>query len=80
MEIKVENQGITNGQRFTNMNGEVDIDKAFDYYMPSTQSLKSNLRYFIENNYTDEQIMFHIKGLADSYYTIFKSYQENKPL
>ncbi len=79
-EIKVENQGLTNYGRFITIDNKIDIDKAFDFYMPSVESLKTNLKFMIENNYSQEDVMFQIKELADKYYTIFECYKDKTPL
>ena len=80
MNIEIKNQGLTNSQRFTDMNGNVDIEKAYDAYMPSDKVLKANLRFMIENKYTEEQIRFQLEQLAGIYYTLFVNYKDNKPL
>jgi hypothetical protein len=79
-EIKIENQGLTNSSRFITSDNKVDIDKAFDFYMPSIENLKTNLKFMIENNYSYEEAIFQVKQLADTYYTIFECYKDKIPL
>lgn len=71
MNIEIKNNGLTNSGRFFNKDKGFDVERAFDYYCGNIQNSKQNLKFIIEDGtFTEEQILFQTKLVADEFYTL----------
>lgn len=70
------NNGLTNSLRFVDREGNVDIDKAFDYYCGNIKQAKENIKVILKDkSLQKEEILQHQSQLlADEFYTIIKGF------
>lgn len=79
MQIEIKNQGLTNSMRFVKELGEtVDVRSAYNFYMPSTETLISNLHFLLENGAKEEDVKFQIENMANIYYTLWENFKGYK--
>ena len=76
-------QGLTNSMSCVNNATEVDINKAYNKYMPTDVNLKAELKYFINMEDKEEaleMLKFRLQNFCDMYYTLFDAYGEYKAI
>jgi len=81
--MELEYEGLTNSTRFLNQKNEVEIDRAFESYMPSENLMKANLKYFInmeDKECAKDMLKTQIQYYANMYFTLFDAYKNNKAI
>jgi len=65
------NQGMTNSGMYLKK-GKFDVEKCFKERASSIHNAIVNIKYFVENDTTEEQLQIAANQLADEFYTIVK--------
>jgi hypothetical protein len=77
MKLNIEDVGLTNSMRFVDSQGVVDIKKAYSFYMPSEETMRNNLEYFLKHP-DDEMFQHCLQTYCEKYFTLYQQFK-NKP-